>query len=546
MPRKPTRRTKPLPAKLTRATNADTRAPAKAESKVAAARARLFKLLYANPISGLTPARLVSWLNAFVRGDLRQAVLLWQQIIDRDDQVGPCATKRTRAVARLNWQILPIDDSPEAEKHKATLEHFYNNLSAHDGLNEMERGGVRQLVKQMMSATGMRYAMHEIIWKPAAPGGLTADFKFLPLHFFENTTGRLRFLKTDSDMAGVDLDEHFGPGGWICNAGDGLMIASSVAYLFKTPTGLKAWVSFMEKFGMPGLHAKTSAQKNTPEWDDLVDAVTNYGEDLAIVTNEGASIATIESKTSGNAPHPPLIDRMDRAISRIWLGGDLATMSKDNQAVGSQPQSDDLDTLKDDDAEMITDALNEYVDKEIIRQIYGDTAPLAYFRLRSPNKKTTADSVLRIETGQKYGVEISKAFVRQELSLPEPKPEDDLITAPPVAASPFGAQSLGFQRASNEATVARVAMQFRAASLQDLTEAQTETLRPLVDRLQAILSLPDDKIDSALAALKADLPRLNDEILADPALQAAFENILGTALVAGAATAAEQKKTSAT
>jgi phage gp29-like protein len=289
-----------------------------AQSKVSAERAKLFKLMFSNPISGLTPARLISRLNAWQRGEIRDAALLFQQIIERDDQVGPCANKRTRAVSRLTWQILPVDDSPAAEKHKTSLSHFYNNLTAFDGLNEMDRGGVRKLVKQMLTAIGMRYAMHEIIWKPAAPGGLTAEFKFLPLQFFENTTGRLRFLQADLAMYGSDLDEFFGPGGWMCTAGDGLMIACSIAYLFKTPTGLKAWVSFMEKFGMPGLHAETSAQKGTSEWDDLVAALAAYAEDFAMVTSQGTKINPIESKTGGNAC---------RRTTRPWALSRRATIS---------------------------------------------------------------------------------------------------------------------------------------------------------------------------------------------------------------------------
>jgi phage gp29-like protein len=508
------------------------------ESKVGAERARLFKLMFASPIKGLTPARLISWLDAWNRGDLRQAVLGWQQILERDDQAGPCFHKRTRGVARLSWEILPIEDSAAAKEHQARLEHFYNHLTAFDGLNEMERGGVRQLIKQMMTAEAMRYAMHEIIWRPGYEGGLTAQFKFLPLQFFENTTGRLRYLRSDHAVAGTDLNEFFGEGNWMCNTGAGLMFATSIAYLFKTPNGLKAWVNFAEKFGIPGIHATTSAQEGSAEWDKLVNAVTGYGEDLALVTDEGTKINPLAVAGAGQSPHAALVDRMDRAISRIWLGGDLATMSAGQQAVGSEAQTGDLDLLREDDAQAITDALNEYVDRQVIRQLYGDgVAPLAYFQLVVPKKKTTDETARKIEVAAKHGVELSKAYVRQELNLPEPKPSEDLITAP--APSPVGAPP-PFARASNEAPPAAL----RTAALRQLTAAQAATLKPLVDRIEAILALPDDRIDAALEALKRDLPRLQREVLRDAQLALAFEQILGTALVQGAATAAESKTTS--
>lgn len=515
----------------------------KPTSAVSAERARLFKLMYASPIKGLTPAKLVSWLDAFNRGELRQAVLLWQQILDRDDQVGPCADKRTRAVSRLSWEILPVDDSQEAQRHKEALEHFYNHLTAFDGLNEMERGGVRQLVKQMMTAVGMRYAMHEIIWKPAYPGGLTAELKFLPLQFFENTTGRLRFLESDFAQDGKDLDAYFGAGNWLCNCGEGLMFSSSIAYLFKTPNGLKAWVSFMEKFGIPGVHASTSAAKDSAEWDALVDAVSGFGEDLAIVTNEGAKITPLAVANSGQAPHAPLVERMDRAISRIWMGGDLSTMSAGNgQGQGASLQVDDLEMLKEDDAGMISDALNEYVDRQVIRQRFGaGAAPLAYFQLVVPKRKSTDDTVKRIDTAVKYGVPVSQAYLRQELSMPEPKGDEETLVASAPTPSPFVPPApTAAVRAANEKS-RLVSEAFSQSALREVGAAQAATLKPLLDRIAAIQALPDDKIDAAIEALKRDLPHIRGDILRDPKLAAAFEKILGSALVAGAATGAEQK-----
>ncbi len=510
-----------------------------AESAVAAARARLFKLTYANPISGLTPTKLIGWLNAYRRGELRQAALAWHEMLERDDMLKPCAGKRIRAVSSLKWEVLPIEDSPEANRHKAALEHFYNNLAAYDGLNEMERGGIRQLFRQMMSAVGMRYAVHEIIWRPGTRGGLTADFKFLPLQFFESTTGRLRYLPEDYALAGTELDEVFGDGGWMCNCGEGLMFASSIAYLFKTPTGLKAWVSYMEKFAMPPLHGQTSAAKDTAEWNEVKDALTGYGEDLALLTDPNTKITPLELKNAGQAPHAPLVDRMDRALSRIWMGGDLATMSKDGGAVGSQPQGDDLAKLQEDDAAMISDSLQHYVDAEVIRQTFGEgVEPLAYFQLSPPARmdieRERATDTFLIGAG----VAVGKRQLQQRYGRTEPDAKDELATAPAVAPSPFA-------RAANEATARSAArdVAFKASATAELTAAQRTAFAPLVTRLQAILALDDAALPAALDALKADLPSLYRTILADPALAAAWEKIFGTALVSGFAEAAQQKST---
>jgi phage gp29-like protein len=522
-------------------------------SKVSAERAKLFKLQYANPISGLTPQKLVTYLNAFNRGELRSAALLWREIIERDDQVKTCAGKRGRGVAGLDWEILPIDDSPAAAAHKDALEYFYNNLCAYDGLNEMERGGIRQLFRQMMSAVGMRYAMHEIIWKPQGGGKISADFKFLPLQFFENKTGKLRFLPTDHVLDGVPLDDQFGEYGWMCNCGEGLMVATSIAYIMKTPTGLKAWVTYMEKFGIPGLHAKTSAAKDSPEWDALVEALEGFGEDLALVTNEGASITPLELKSAAQAPHQPLVDRMDRGISRLWMGGDLATMSAGNQAVGAQGQGDDLDQLKKDDAEMITDALQYYVDRAVVAQLFGEgVAPLAYFKLKPPAKVDVERELKIDQTLVGWGVEVGKSDLRARYGRAEPDAGDEIAKAPAAPFQPFGnAPAETRQRAGQGDLTAfnerklRPALNerdaaFRLAALEKLGRAQAEHFAPLRKRLEQILAIEDEAQQrTALERFKAGIPEYIKSLKPDSPLVKTYEAIFGSALVSGAAESAK-------
>ncbi|MBI5770825.1 MAG: DUF935 family protein [Verrucomicrobia bacterium] len=518
-----------------------------AQPKVGAERARMFRLTYASPIRGITPARLVAVLDAWERGQLREAALLWQKILDRDDQARPCDAKRRRAVTGLEWEILPVDDSPEAAEHKAALEACYNNLTALNALNEHERGGVRLLFRQMMSAVGLRYAAHEIVWQPAAPGGLTAEFRFIPLQFFENTTGRLRYLTTDAELSGAELDEFFGEGAWMVTAGEGLMEATSVAWMFKTPNGLKAWVNFCEKYGIPGLHGKTNAAQDSAEWDAMKDALSGFGEDLAILTNDGASITPIEIKNAGTSPHKDLVDRMDRAISRIWLGGDLATMSAGSQAVGSQAQTPELENLLRDDAAMITDALQHFVDRRVIEYRFGPgIAPKAYFKLLPPAEVNVDRELKTDEFLLRSGVEIAKSDLRARYGRAEPKAGEDLATVP---AAPGGTGLPTREAALNENAfrldeLARLGREkvFRAESLAQLSAAQRSALAPLVDRLREIEGMEDgDQQDAALAKLQRDLPQLYRAVLRDPAVAQAFEEILGTALIDGAASAAAKQ-----
>jgi len=509
------------------------------ESKVGAERARMFRLTYASPIRGMTPAKLVNVLDAYERGFLREAALLVQKILARDDQAKPCDSKRRRAVTGLEWEILPLDDSPEAAEDKQALEACYNNLTAVDALNQNKRGGIRALFRLMMSAVPLEYAPFEIVWQPDAPGGLTAEFRHLPLQFFENTTGSLRYLASDSVLYGADLDEFFGEGGWMVCAGEGMIEALAIAWMFKTPNGLKAWVNFSEKFGIPGLHGKTAATKGSAEWEAMKDALTGFGEDLAILTNESGSITPIEIKNSGASPHRDLVDRMDRAISRLFFGGDLATMSKEGSAVGSNAQAPDAEYLVRDDAAMITDTLQYFVDRRVIEYLRGPgVAPKAFFKLLPPAELNVERELKTDEFLIARGVEVAKSDLRSRYGRSEPEAGEPLASAP-VAAPPLFP-------AANEAAASLTRAAFRSNARADIVAAKRDAFAPLATRLAEIIGIADPTAqDAALLKFRHDLPRFaREHLITEPEIEA-WVRANGTAMIDGAATAAAARKTSA-
>ncbi len=374
-------------------------------------------------VRGLNAESLAADLDQFALGYLRGAALRFQKIRERDDTVLAVAEKRELEASLLDWEILPLDDSPEASSHQQALREFYNGLTATHALDQNQRGGVATLIRQMMRSAGDKYAVHEIVWQPAEHG-LTAEFRYTPLHFFENTTGRLRFLAQDNVYPGEDLE----PGGWMVTVGAGLMTATSIAYFFKTRP-LKAWLVFCDKFGQPGLHGETAAPQGTPEWENFRSALAHFAEDWALVTSPGTKINTIEASASGIAPHQALVDRMDRGIARIWRGADLGTLSSDSAAVGSNPQSSETDILSAADAQIVSETLQHYVDAWVIRYRFG-TTPRAYFKLQ-PKVKLDLELELKIDEALiKWGIPRSKKDLLTRYARPEPRPEEALATTP--------------------------------------------------------------------------------------------------------------------
>jgi phage gp29-like protein len=373
-------------------------------------------------------------LDEFASGYLRSTALLWDAIERRDDVVQGVASKRKKATARLDWEIISTDQSQEAFFQKQALEYFYDNLHTTNAFDQNEHGGFGLLVKQMMDAVGKKYAVHEIVFKtndafhsittPLPFQKLTASFRFVPLWFFENTSGNLRFLENDYASTGLPLDQ----GSWLITVGDGLMEATAIAYLFKH-LPLRDWLVYCEHNGMPGVKGVTDAVPGTVQWDAARDAVKEFGAEFSALMSPGTNVEAIDLSTRGDLPYPGLVDRMDRAIAALWRGSDLSTLSRAS-GVGASLQADETTILLEDDANMISETLKDQVDRQVIRYLFGDVQQKAYIRLITATSSNTKDEIAVYRTLHEMGVPLAIEDIREKFGLSTPSPDEVILGNP--------------------------------------------------------------------------------------------------------------------
>lgn len=497
-----------------------------------------------NPIRGLTPAVLTSHIQSWRSGHLKPLAMLWEEMEDRDWLLKSVIPKRQRDAARCEYQILCEDESPEAMAQKEFLEDFYSRITATSLLEQDQIGGVSLLVRQMMDAVGKRFAAHEIVWRPSGDGSLTAHLIKIPLWFCENRTGRLRFLEHDSAWNGVEMPERE----WMVTVGDGLMMASCIAYLAKD-LGVKDWLSLSEKFGTPIIDASTDAVQDSPEWEQLVEAVQNFAADGYIVRNRSAQIALIEAKGSGSMPQPPLVDYIDRALASLWRGADLSTKSAGaGSGQGASMQGSEMETLRADDCGLISETLWHRLEIHALRWKFGpDVKPLAYIQISPPltidtSKEIEVDRFL-LESGAQLGI----SDTMQRYNRPVPESTEDLLEAPvkaPVQAASAAAytdtpdvedpadMTDPEEPTKDEAILANVA----AAQTQAIRAAFARDLQPVTQRLNAILSIEDPTIFAdKLTQFRNELPALLRDINADPTAARELELTMSRAMLDGMA-----------
>lgn len=347
-----------------------------------------------NPLTHLTPLSLARQLDAFEAGYLREAVNTWEALELRDDLLRTVIAKRKKAVARRGWTILPKPgvtpgQAQELQAHTEALTYFYSHLTCEHAVDQDQQGGFKLLARQMMDAVGKKFAVHEIVWRQSdtTRGFVTAKFRFVPLAFFENTTGQLRFLESESAAFGRELE----PGAWMITAGDGLMIASAAAWMYKH-LALEDWLRCSQRNGTPGLRGISAAARDSEEWNALERSLARVLDGQAIIHGASDDIQVIDLLPRGTMPFPPLVERTDRLLAALWRGADLSTLSRD-RGYGASLQEKETCALEEDDAEMLTEALNRYVDEWVIRQVFGEGAqPLAAVKvLVTPSDCAAAD-----------------------------------------------------------------------------------------------------------------------------------------------------------
>ena len=375
-----------------------------------------------NPIPSLTFPRLMRHLDDFHRGKLQPAVQIWETIERRDDLLPCLIAKRVGDVKRRDWEIVTSENSPEAMQQKIILEQFYNNLTCVNAYDQNERGGLPLLIRQMMNAIGKRYAVHEIVFRPFQQNGekfLTAEFRFVPLFFFENIDGRLHFVADDACKTPLEPNE------WLITTGDGLMEACSIAYLFKH-LSLRDWLIYCERNGMPGVKGITQARPGSPEWEIAREAVQNFGAEFHALMSAGTDIQAIDISGKGELPYPKLIERMDRVMSALWRGSDLTTLSQEH-GTGVTHQRTERDLLGDGDAQMISDTFNEQVDRYVLQTLTGTNFPKAYVKLKPSLNKNLNNDLAILRTLWEMGVPMSINDIREHFGINPPENKNDTI-----------------------------------------------------------------------------------------------------------------------
>ncbi len=372
-----------------------------------------------NPIKNLRPETVIRALDAFQEGRLSSAANLFEAILERDDTICCLNLKRKKSISRLDYEIVPLENSRKARTQQKALANFYETLETKSYTDKNISGGIRLLVSQMMDSVAMKYAVHKINFEQNQDS-IRGTLEQYSLALFENTSGKLRKLERANQLtAGRELNETE----WMVTCGDGLMLPSSIAYVYKH-LPLRDWLIYCERNGMPGIKAKTNAFPDSPQWESAKNAVSQFGAEFFAVLSEGTDIEAIDVSSKSQLPYKEIIERMDRMLCALWRGSDLSTISGANQ-IGASAQWYENTLIEEDDAANINETLNKNIDAKVIQILFGNEPVLAKFKLKLPDYEEKKFELDIIERLAKLGLKLDPVELAKKFAFPIKKSEDE-------------------------------------------------------------------------------------------------------------------------
>lgn len=494
-----------------------------------------------NPIRYATPERLSSELDGLIGGRLGIA-RFWDCMQSRDPHIATADKKRRDSVERMQFQIAICSDAVDAstqalaDQQKQILGKFYEGLTVTDVLRQDQRGGVGLLARQMLDARAKGWSVHEWIWKPRAIGGqwTTAEFRHCPLYWFENITGRLRFLPSDFALYGDDMPERE----WLVTVSDDYMQALTSVWLYSLNL-VRAWVRFCERFGFPLPHGKTPAAKDSPEWEALVEALSAINEDWALVTNTEADVLLVEAKNTGTSvPFQSLLERFDRLTPIVILGGDLSTISAGSgQGQGASLQGKEDARREQADASLLSETLNQRVDRHVLEYHFGVGVPILAKALFIPPKQIDVVAELQVDLfAVQNGVALSVDDWRERYGRKAPDEDDEVLRANNTQqANPNDPATTPGAPLANELNAEQVRQQLIDIATREAAIARAEDLQSIARELDIIMGISNPA--DMEAALKRWLLGHQDRarrLIASPGrLAPAIEQLLTAAVMNG-------------
>lgn len=453
-----------------------------------------------------------------------------------DAHVGGSVRRRKAAVKAMEWRV--VDSVNVQGGSRAGMKASPRAMSlAYDLLVDLD---LDALLSEMLEAPLFGWQPMEVLWRRAPWAGgawLPEAVQAKPQEWFHfDPEGMLRFRSRAHPMYGEELQ----PRKFLVPRQDATYAnpygTADLSMCFWPTTfkrgGLKFWVTFAEKFGMPWVVGKQPRNAGGKETDDLLDQLEAMVQDAVAVIPDDSSVDIKESSSKGDVAgaYEALLMFCRSEVSIALLGQNQTTEANSNRASATAGLEVTQD-LRDGDARLVEGAVNQLL-RWVTDLNESEDAPSPRFELFEQEEVSEVQAKRDGELSR-AGVRFTAAYWRRSYGLEDGDIEEDSADPPPPALptgapapAPDGEGSTGDPLP--EYAERQVAQR---DAIDDLVDQELEgwqaVMEPLVDPLQALL---DEAVTKGWTA--AELLERLPAVAADMDASALAERLARTTLAA--------------
>lgn len=339
-----------------------------------------------------------------------------------DPHVFACTQSRKAGVLSLDWEInRGLDKDQNAE----------------DIENLLKKLDIQKIISDILDATQFGFQPLEIIWKKDKSGHIMPERVVAkpPEWFCFDDDNNLKFRTKENYYGEIVPNKKFllAQNNPSYNNPYGERTLSRVFWnvTFKKG-GLKFWVVFTEKYGMPHLIGKHPRGSTKEETNSLADMLEDMVQDAIAVIPDDSSIEIQEASKSSSAEiYEKLIDKMNTEISKAILGQTLTTeIGSTGSYAASNTHMQVRQDIIDSDKKLVEGVINQLI--QWIYEINFGNAEVPVFELYEP-EDVDLTLAQRDKILSDTGVKFTKEYFIKNYGLEE---EDFDIREDIIPASP--------------------------------------------------------------------------------------------------------------
>jgi len=431
--------------------------------------------------------------------------------VDRDPHAGAVLQSRYLAVVSRPWEVLPADDAPGRGRPARTTKA---QAVADFVRAVLDNTNFNQARQELLQAILYGFYVAEVMWEirdgDVVPGRIRCKH---PNRFSFTIDRKLRLLTPENMVEGEPVPDRkfirFTYGSSDNPYGKGLGQKLWWPVWFKK-NGIKFWLIFLEKFGMPTTVGKYPPGTPPEQQKSLMDALEAIHNETGIKIPNTMAIDLLEAARSGNVSYESLCEYMDKQISKTVLGQTASTEGTPGKLGNEESQAATKQDILEADAGLLDECLNNSLVRWIVD--YNFPGVTAYPRLRT---RISAEQDLKELADRdrilvkEIGLPVPKRYFYETYGVPEPAESDPVLT--PVRAP--GAQNFAEDRFSRDA-----AGRIIQDTEKDAQGAVSALVEPILGMIEA-----SDSVEDVAEKIYALYPRLDG---------GRFEQVLTRAMLA--------------